>query len=270
MSNNKIIKYNTQALAAFNKALGLSDDLQNDGQHRPAEWFDTTEKRLQWWLDLEPQWQKAFSEAVFREKGKTYAPTDTELQFLFGLEELLVCGNGDFKRRNNPADISFQLTNLSGVKSLTKLKNIEFDYNGQIESLEPLKHLVNLTNIWADNNQINDLSPLMGLHNLSDLCIWNNQITDLEPLAGLINLERLTLGLDGIGNPLESIEPLKYLTNLSSLYLENCGLTSLEPLRNNLKLEILSVAHNDIDSIEPVEHLGIWYLRTRNNKRLKR
>lgn len=269
MSTTKIIKYNSQALAAFNQALGLSDDLQNDGQHRPAEWFDTPEKRLQWWLDLEPQWQRAFSEAVFKEKGKNYAPVDLELEFLFDLDELLVCGNGDFAYQNNPPDISFQLTNLSGVKNLTKLKNIEFDYNGLIESLEPLKHLVNLINIWADNNRISDLSPLMGLHNLQDLCIWNNQITNLEPLAGLINLERLTLGLDGKGNPLEDIEPLKYLSNLTSLYVEGCGLTDLEALRNATKLEILSIEHNDIESIEPIKKHKIWYLRSSNNPRLK-
>ena len=37
--------------------------LAEDGAHHPAEWFDTPEKRLQWWLDLEPQWRKAFNEA---------------------------------------------------------------------------------------------------------------------------------------------------------------------------------------------------------------
>lgn len=262
MSKNKLIKYNTQALSAFNQALDLADDLQEQAQHRPAEWFDTEEKRLQWWMDLEPQWQRAFSEAVFKEKKAHYSPSDVELSFLFDLEQLLLCGNGDFSYRNNSPDINFQLTNLSGIKNLTKLRCLEVDYNGLIDSLEPLQHLVNLQTLWADNNSISDLSPLMGLQNLTDICIWNNQITTLEPLAGLINLRGLTLGIYGQGNPLEDIEPLKYLTNLRTLYLEGCQVKDLEPLRNLAYLSTLCLRYNEIENFEPVEDNGIWHLST--------
>lgn len=254
-----ITKINFQALAQFEKTLELANQALEEGQHRPAEWFDTPAKRLQWWLDLEPQWRQAFNEAVFQkrrmENSRDYQPTDEELQFLFGLDTLMVCGTGAFKHRNNFPDISFQLTNLTGVQNLTNLRRIECDYNGQIDSLEPLRNLVNLRVLWCDNNRIEDLSPLMGLHNLTRLCCWNNRIRSLEPIATLLQLEDLTLGLYDQGNPLESITPLQYLTNLRHLHLNACRVKSLEPLGRLHRLEVLYAQKNDIESLAPILHL---------------
>lgn len=207
-----LIKVNKHALAGFNKLISLSDKLQQNQHHR-AEWFDTPAKRIQWWLDLEEQWRRAFCEAVFyKQTVPTKVPADDQLQHLFELNSLSICGNMKAKGpRNNNADIDFQLTNLSGVKNLTNLKMIECDYNGLITSLEPLQYLDNLEVFWGDNNQIEDLSPLMALPNLRDLCVWNNQIKDLDPIKVMGNLKSFYLGLYGLGNPVESYEPIKSL-----------------------------------------------------------
>ena len=230
-----IIKINDQALTSFNKILQVGNDLTNSGEHRNAEWFDTPEKRLEWWLDLEPQWRLAFTEAMFMRKNSksknNYRPTDEELIFLFEQKKLYICGTGQFKNRNNQPDITFQLTNLSGVKNLTNLTRIECDFNGQISSLEPLRHLVNLEVLWADNNKIVDLSPLMELPKLARLCVWNNQITSIEPVLSMISLYELTIGLYNQGNPVETLAPLKYATNLKSLHvgkMDYVGLKELE------------------------------------------
>ena len=163
---NEIVRLNTHALSVFNKTLALANLLQDENEHHPAEWFDTPERRIRWWLDLEPQWRKAFNEAVFFHKNlsdvDTYNPTDKELIFLFDLEFLDVCGNGDFSSRNNNPNITFCLTNLSGVANLTNLKRIDCDYNSTIASIEPVQHLKKLEILWCDNNCITDLSPLMG------------------------------------------------------------------------------------------------------------
>lgn len=229
-----IIKINDQALTSFNKMIQVGNDLAKSGEHRNAEWFDTPEKRRGWWLDLEPQWQLAFSEAMFMQRKskakKDFQPTDEELVFLFGNEKLYVCGTGKFKNRNNQPDISFQLTNLSGVKNLTNLTRIECDFNGQITSLEPLRHLVNLNVLWADNNKISDLSPLMELPKLERICIWNNQIKSIEPVLSMISLYELTLGLYDQGNPVETLAPLKYATNLNTLHLGRVDYVGLDEL----------------------------------------
>ena len=232
-----IIKINDKALTSFNKMIQVGNDLAKSGEHCAADWFDTPEKRLEWWLDLEPQWRLAFAEAIFMQRKnnvrKNYQPTDKELIFLFETEKLYVCGNGKFRHRNNQPDISFQLTNLSGVKNLTNLTRIECDFNGKITSLEPLRHLVNLRVLWADNNKISDLSPLMELPNLERLCVWNNQIKNIEPVLSMLSLCELTIGLYDQGNPVETLAPLKYATKLQRLYLGRVDYVGLEELEGS-------------------------------------
>jgi Leucine Rich repeats (2 copies) len=248
-----LARLNTTALATFSKILDLANKAQDEQAFHEAAWFDTPEKRLQWWFDLEPQWRQAFNEAVFMrkepKKSKKYTPKDKELVYLMHeLTMLDMCGAGDyFGFRNNNPDISFQLTNLSGVANLTNLTRLEVDYNGLIESLEPLKNLKNLETLWCDNNQISDLSPLMGLHKLTDICCWNNQIRNLEPLASMIQIESLALGYVDSGNPIEDPSPIQYLLNLYSLQMGSCGLTDLAFLNNCTKLRYLEIRGNDID-----------------------
>ena len=234
MKDKDIIKVNDQALTSFNKILQVGNDLAKSGEHRNAEWFDTPQKRLEWWLDLEPQWRLAFTEAIFMAKNaenkNQYQPTDDELMFIFERTNLYICGTGEFKNRNNQPDITFQLTNLSGVKNLTNLTRLECDFNGEITSLEPLRHLVNLEVLWADNNKIVDLSPLMELPKLERLCIWNNQIRSIEPVLSMISLHELTLGLYDEGNPVETVAPLKYATTLQTLHIGRGSYVGLEEL----------------------------------------
>ncbi len=257
---NSLVRINTTALAAFSKTLDLANKAQEENAFHEADWFDTPEKRIQWWFDLEPQWRQAFNQAVFKRKSpkmsQKYTPKDEELVYLLHeLTMLDMCGGGDFAYRNNSPDISFQLTNLTGVANLTNLTRLEVDYNGQIESLEPLKHLKNLKTLWCDNNRISDLSPLMGLHNLTDICCWNNQIRSLEPLASMIQLTNLALGYYDHGNPIEDPSPIQYLTNLRMLSACACGLTNLDFLQNCKELWHLDIKNNNIASTEGFEHL---------------
>lgn len=244
---NEITKLNTSALANFNKALESANNALEANTFHAADWFDTPEKRLSWWFDLEPQWQRAFSEAVFYQKKQGYRPTDTELKHLFNMRVLCVTGSGEFRHRNVMECISFQLTNLSGVRNLTNLERIECDYNGKIESLEPLSKLTKLRDLLCDNNNISDLTPLMDLAgSLRSLCIWNNKIKNLEPLSSLLKLQTLYLGLYDEGNPIESLEPLRYIQSLKVLYLPGCGLTDLSPLKDLKKLHFIDVRYNGL------------------------
>ena len=217
-----IIKVNKTALAGFNQIINLSNELQQEHK-KDADWFDTPEKRMQWWMELEPQWKRAFSEAVFfKQISPNEMPADDMLLHIFELTSLQVCGNmKDVPYRNNNPDIDFQLTNLSGVKHLTNLIRIECDYNGLINSLEPLQNLHNLEVLWCDNNVIVDLSPLVALPNLRDLCCWNNQITDISIFSAMPQISNLTLALYGHGNPIKSYAPLQSLPNLAYVYVSS-------------------------------------------------
>jgi Leucine-rich repeat (LRR) protein len=207
---NQLIQLNSSALSRFNKTLDLAQQVVEENEFHNADWFDTPEKRLRWWMDLEPQWRRAFTKAVFfkHRNPERYQATDSELQMLFETEELYITGFGVFENRNNSYKINFQLTNLSGVTNLTNLTRIECDYNRFISSLEPLSQLHKLRTLWCDNNSITDLSPLMGLESLKSLCIWNNQITSLEPILSIPNLDNLVISMYRQGNPIEDMSPL--------------------------------------------------------------
>jgi len=210
-----IIKVNKTALAGFNQIINLSNELQQEHK-KDAAWFDTPEKRMQWWIELEPQWRRAFSEAVFfKQISPNEMPADDMILHIFELTSLQVCGNmKDAPYRNNNPDIDFQLTNLSGVKHLTNLSRIECDYNGVITSLEPLQNLHKLEVLWCDNNSIVDISPLVALPNLRDICCWSNQITDISIFTAMPQVRSLTLALYGHGNPIASYAPLQSMPNL--------------------------------------------------------
>ena len=262
---NQIVRLNTHALSVFNKTLALANLLQDENEHHPAAWFDTPEKRIRWWLDLEPQWRKAFNEAVFYHKRmddvETYNPTDKELSHLFELKYLNVCGNGDFDNRNNYPNITFCLTNLAGVANLTNLTRIDCDYNGTIASLESVQHLKKLKTLWCDNNSLTDLSPLMGLPKLKSLCCWNNQIRSVEPLASILTLNDLTLGANNQGNPIVDFSPLSHLTHLKRLYIDNCQVENLGFLSNCKKLTFVDAVNNNLDRSDErnvLEDVNVW------------
>lgn len=263
---NEIMRLNSNALTAFSKTLSLANQLKEEQEHRNAEWFDTPEKRVRWWFDLEPQWRKAFNEAVLLRKNlgdaDVYNPADKELQYLFQLTYLDVCGNGDFINRNNYANITFQLSNLTGVANLSKLERIDCDYNGLIDSLEPLRYLTELNVLWCDNNQIEDLSPLMELEKLTALCCWNNKIRNVEPLASLVNLRDLTLGHYDLGNPIEDFTPIGKIYNLRHLDISACGVENLKFLENCRTLKYVNAPFNGIELSHPdnsILHTGIVF-----------
>lgn len=81
--------------------------------------------------------------------------------------------------------------------------------------IEPLKYIVNLTNLTLNGNQISDISALAGLTSLTWLVLANNQINDISELEKLTNLTGL--GLDS--NQISDISALAGLTNLKTLAL---------------------------------------------------
>ena len=78
--------------------------------------INDTLKLQTWWLQLEPQWQMAFQETVLGHKN---APTHDELQTIATLTVLRFVGP------SAPyPNMSFELTNLSGLSHLSHLETI--------------------------------------------------------------------------------------------------------------------------------------------------
>jgi len=162
-----------------------------------AEDFDTAEKRKTWWEGLEEQWQKAFKMAVLQ-KSMYHEPNDKDYQFILDSQVLRLTG----PRAMNPS-IDFELTNLSGLKHLTKLTLLVVSQNA-LTSLKNIEHLENLTSLFVNSNKLTSIKEVHYLKRLTSLYCNANQIKDIQPVNQLENLEVLYCCY----NQLENLEGL--------------------------------------------------------------
>jgi hypothetical protein len=161
------------------------------------------------------------------------------------------------------------ISDLSPLANLTKLRHLELNDCPNIANLSPLVKLTSLTELdlsFCDG--ISDLSPLAKLTNLRKLALpptvttsqlkticrnhtkltwlslWRcSKIFDLSPLAKLTNLTELELiSCDNISN----LSPLTKLTTLTDLELIGCDrISDLSPLAKVTTLTELRLTRNN-------------------------
>ena len=187
----------------------------------------------------------------------------TGLQFATNLTELQLRS-----KSNN------QISNLSPIAGLVKLRELRLDNNPQISDLSPIAGLINLEVLsfshgnWSNLSplaglinlewlafdrtpNISDISPLAGLVNLKFIGSWGNAISDLSPLAGLTKLE----GINFCGGDISDLTPLAGLTGLKELYLARQEISDISLLANLTGLTHLDLHNNDISDISPLAKL---------------
>ncbi len=156
-----------------------------------------------WWLELEDQWKKAFNEVVLNKGAVSSTPTSEELEVIVTSPVLRFAGpRADFP------NMSFELTNLSGIKGLPNLEILVAIFH-QIKSIRELASLPKLKSLFLNNNLIESLKGIEELDKMEMLYVNVNQI--------------------------ESIEEVKQLTNLKEFYCNYNRLSSLKGI--NLKHE---------------------------------
>jgi hypothetical protein len=179
-------------------------------------------KRRRWWLQLESQWQSAFQTTVF---GHNNTPNDEDLQKLGSINTLRMAG----PTAPYP-NMSFELTNLSGVSDLTNLEILIVTHH-HIHDLKELKTLDKLSKLFVFNNQISSLEGIENLTLLEQFYAQCNQITSVKSLQNLINLQEVYINYNLLAT-------LEGLTKLHSNKLKN--LICL-PNDNLLQKEIIRV-----------------------------
>ncbi len=152
-----------------------------------------------WWDSLEEQWQKAFSQTIFRQKNIVSNPT---------LRDLTTIWTGTAIRFAGPLapfpNMNFELTNLSGLSRLRhleivvvihhKLRDLDalkwhrhlrslFVHDNQIEDISGTKELKELEEFYFQNNSVQSLLPIKKLHKLKTVYCHQNQLTSLEGLT---------------------------------------------------------------------------------------
>lgn len=122
-----------------------------------------------------------------------------------------------------------------GKEELARLPNLDsinFRNDRSITTLEPLRKLVKLRTIVANNTGITDLSPLQDHRDIRILDISDTEVKDLSPLAKAAKLQILRADRSSI----QSVEPLFGLKQLKELYAERTVLhdiTAREFLEKN-------------------------------------
>ncbi len=151
---------------------------------------------LSWWNGLEQQWKDAFSTTIW---GHGNPPNEAEIEGLLALKVLRFAGP------SAPyPNMSFELTNLSGIANLQhleifvathhRIKNIKelsalkqlkslFLLNNEIESLEGIENLGKLEQLFVQSNKISSLNPLEKLIRLKEVYVNNNLISSLEGIT---------------------------------------------------------------------------------------
>ncbi|SHK08553.1 Leucine Rich repeat-containing protein [Hathewaya proteolytica DSM 3090] len=84
-------------------------------------------------------------------------------------------------------------SNITDLKYLENLSDLDLSFCGARFDLTPLKGLVKLTKLNLYGNAIDDISPLESLTQLKALNLACNQLTSIEPLRNLVNLTKLKL-----------------------------------------------------------------------------
>ncbi len=152
---------------------------------------DTHAKRLKWWIELEPQWRAAFQFALFRH---TDQPDNEELEKLWQTTTLRFAGpTAPF------ANMSFELTNCSGLKGMTNLDILVLT-NHSLSSIEEVADMTNLVSLFVNNNKLQSLTGIETLKKLEQLYAQANQLTTIEPIRNLVNLREIYVGLNKLTN----------------------------------------------------------------------
>ncbi len=129
---------------------------------------------------------------------------------------------------------------------------------GRINSLVGLEYCINLTVLKSNSGNISSLEPLRGMKRLEELWLMYNRVSDLEPLSGCVALQKMIL----TQNRILDISPLRNLKNLQSLDIDENfflieNLSALLDLPKLKTLEIQKTAHNDPETIRILIERGV-------------
>ena len=159
------------------------------------------------------------------------------------------------------ADNGLTTEDLASVSNFTFLRYLSIADN-DIASLEPIRNLVRLEELRAQNNRISDLSALTLMRRLRALYLGDNDIrctyttsgveTNLRYLSYLKELEVLYLN----NNQIDDAEALQHLTKLKALNISNNMVQSLASVANATDMLELYAENNEIESFNFVQKLS--------------
>lgn len=239
-SSNKYLEEYKNLVPKFQDAIFFDSDYQ------PAEYFNTPQKRNEWFNKFPEEVQKTFQYYgrqllyIYDEEGYVSYSEDLDenIDAILRMPKILF----DVKHTLEP------LKNLSNLKDLntishSKISNLD---------LTPLRNLINLEVLNLSGNKINDLTPLSKLKKLKRLNISN---TKIDNLSGLENLSNLT-DLDISKNNINSLDEIAKFTKLEYLSINDNNISNIDFLSMNKRLSEINMCNNKIKDISSLSNCG--------------
>ncbi len=137
----------------------------------------------QWWNQLEAQWKKAFNEALLQKGPILDMPDEDGLKWILEGPNFRFAGPG----AHHP-NMSFELTNLSGLSQLTDTELISAT-NHKIESVKEIASLKKLKHLFLNENLLEDLTGIEGMKDLESLYVNKNKLRSILIVKDLTNLQ---------------------------------------------------------------------------------
>ncbi len=176
---------------------------------------------------------------------------------------------------------------LENIKQLSNAKRGDFELTGEIQNLNDLLVMPNLSEVTLYNEtQITDFRPILQLKQLSSLTLsgcnlddatvkqfgsiaWltslnidNNTITDISFTKNMSILKSFSAA----NNMIKDISVLSNFANLQKLNISNNLLTDIDSLSSLTALKVLDISHNLISTLSPLTALtGITELNIAGN-----
>ncbi|NJN77403.1 MAG: hypothetical protein HC803_02990 [Saprospiraceae bacterium] len=154
---------------------------------RPKKLADISKEELEsrWW-ELSDEWKKAFQHTFLRNGETLFLPTEKDLRALFSTEKLEIVGNGILLF--GLEQLSFKLTDLSGLEHFTNLKELNLAGNN-LKNLSGIAHLKRLELLNLTANNITTLRGIRHLKKLKYLFVRDNILKNLSEIQHLKKLE---------------------------------------------------------------------------------
>jgi Leucine-rich repeat (LRR) protein len=177
--------------------------------------FNETEALTSWWKGLSLEWK-----TILRKKLPSINLTDS--------------------------------VNVSDIKVITSIAELDLSDNLYIQNIEPLGRLLNLTALTISGTQISDLTPIRNLTELTTLDVSNTSVRDLSSLKYSNKLQSLDISNTLVTN----ISILEKMPNLQNLGMQGIAANDFSSLSFLTALETANLADTKIYTLAPVESLA--------------
>ena len=186
-----------------------------------------------------------FKNLIKLELNDNYLNDLTPIAELIKLEELYAW-NDPFKSDEEKVaeKEKIQLSDMSFIKNLTKLHEIDFTYTG-ITDIEWVRWLPNLEIMRVYCNKIPDISPISALKKLKQVFFFDCGLSDISVFKELPDITGVAINM----NKISDLAPLTNCKKITYLDAHTNQIADITALSGMTEMRYLTLAENNISDI---------------------